>query len=109
MTSVFASSRNSSTFNTIRFQVFFQGFSIPYKIFIFGGINKIRAPVCSAQQKVVAHSQKIKVKVKGQDQGHLKEKYYDSNLSNNFAQHQHADCPCHADFENNHFFQGQTV
>ena len=67
--------------------------------------------MCSAQQKVVAHSQnKIKVKVKGQGQGHLKEKPYYQNSSNYFAQNQHSDCPWHADFENdNHFFLGQTA
>ena len=51
-----------------------------------------------------------KYKVIGQGQGHLKEKYSDSNSSNDFAQNQHADCPWHADFDDHdHFFPGQTV
>ena len=59
--------------------------------------------MCSVQQKVVAHSEKM-VNVKDQGQCHLKEKYYDSNSSNDFAQNQHADCPWHADFVNNNHF-----
>ena len=67
--------------------------------------------MCFAHREVIAHSQKFKVKVIGQGQGHLKEKNkINSNSSNDFAQKQHADCPCHADFENHgYFFLGQTV
>ena len=45
-------------------------------------------PVCSSHRELVAHSQKFKVKVIaiGQGQGNLKEKYSDSNSSNDFAQ-----------------------
>ena len=56
-----------------------------------------------------SRSSNIFTKIQGQGQtqgqGHLKEKYSDSNSSNDFAQNQHADCSWHAEFENHdHFF-----
>ena len=64
--------------------------------------------MCSAHREVVAHSQKPHGGVQTPPAGRgLKEKYSDSNSSNDFAQNQHADCPWHAEFENHdHFFLG---
>ena len=50
-------------------------------------------------RKVVAHLQNSRSR-KGQGKGDFREKYSDSNLSNDFAQNQYPDSSWHAEFEN---------
>ena len=73
-TTVFVSSRSSSTFKKSDVKVIGQvhlKIAVPYIIVIFGASWKIRTPVGSTHREVSRSTLK-KIKVKGQGQGHLK-------------------------------------